>query len=266
MRKSTIEREGRVLWQKYDARSTQKFWQSYNHLLAKAKQNRVAKVQTFNPKPPQTILSPLPKRRKTQVTQKVLWLFCCFWLIVGYLWLVSGDTYKNSAVMPPDLHFVHRVGDEVTQEKWLRAMSTPAQRTDLDVFLERNDSIPREEAIDQFIASRGLVDWSQLPINMSVHHQQLYRLFQPGDTSIVCKGNLRQYPLQAIRYDYDTTFFEKPAKPFFRARLILIYKNYPVLVKPEGYYIKTPYQRKAQKVVKGGEKLLQVKLITEQKQ
>lgn len=38
----------------------------------------------------------------------------------------------------------------------------------------------------------------------------------------------------------------------FKAQLILTFQGHPVVIKPTDYFVKTPYQKTLQKIVKGG--------------
>jgi hypothetical protein len=260
MNKPNQEQQAREAWQKYTHSNQAKFWQYYEHLLANAKKEQQAR-KAAQPLPvAQVKLPPSPKEDPLMIGKKfILKIIALLILIFAYVSLQPEYHTGKSTLetLPYEENHLSR------QEQWLDAMSTPAQRTDWEAFLERNDtSIPRENMANQFIRQRGLIDWSQAPTNM-IEHLALYHLFLPGDTSIVVKKQAVGNDIKLTRHD-STLQGMPPSSSFIRARLILVYNNVPVIVKPDGYYIKSPYQTKATKVVKGGEQLLRLKIVVEQ--
>lgn len=262
MNKPNKEQQAREAWQKYTHRNQAKFWKYYEHLLANAKQEQQAR-KAAQPSPvAQVKLPPSPKEDPLTVGKKFIMKIIAL-LILIFAYVSLKPEYHTGESTVETLIYEENQNHLSSKEQWLEAMSTPAQKVDWEDFRERNDTIiSRENMADQFIRLRGLIDWSQAPTNM-IEHLALYHLFRPGDTSIVVKKQATGNDIKLTRHD-STLQGMPPSDSFVRARLVVVYNNYPVIVKPDGYYIKSPYQTKATKVVKGGEQLLKLKIIVEQ--
>ena len=88
-------------------------------------------------------------------------------------------------------------------------MATPKQRIDLEAFLN-NSSEPYYVAIQDFMCSCGLINWSQRPVNLNSSNENVYRLCQPGDTSFLYTECFGDDVCQVIPLDNNGSFAPYP--------------------------------------------------------